>query len=142
MRMTRHPFTSRSPHPPAGRSEPLTAHPADAEERKADWAAKHGLRESQSARPPLAWLRGHQRPRRWEQIHEWEVAERGFWEDHVTLWLKDGKPFMVVSQPYHLTPEALAELGELTQEFDVSVDGAGSWHYPGHTILVEIGPRR
>ncbi|HBT47265.1 MAG TPA: hypothetical protein DEA73_05220 [Peptococcaceae bacterium] len=66
-----------------------------------------------------------------------------FWlpaaNDHVSLWLKDGNLHVYVSQPYSLT---LKDMRALVQFCDAhaldAVVSAGSWHFPGSTLLIEI----
>jgi|CZCA01.1.fsa_nt_gi hypothetical protein len=62
------------------------------------------------------------------------------WMDHVSLWIKDGKPFSFVTQPYGLSLEDLKEIVAYCEEhnLDVFVDAGMSWHYPGSTVAVEL----
>ena len=62
------------------------------------------------------------------------------WMDHPSLWIKDGKPFSFVSQPYGLGLQDLREIVAYCEEhnLDVLVDAGMSWHYPGATVAVEF----
>ncbi len=62
------------------------------------------------------------------------------WLDHPSLWIKAGKPFSFVSQPYGLSLQDLREIVAYCEEhdLDVSVDAGASWHYPGATVAVEF----
>jgi hypothetical protein len=69
-----------------------------------------------------------------------------FWlpvaNDHVSLWLRDGEPHVYVSQPYGLTLNDMRALVEFCDAhgLDAAVT-AGSWHFPGETLLIEITRR-
>lgn len=66
-----------------------------------------------------------------------------FWlpaaNDHVSLWLRNGKPHVYVSQPYGLT---LSDMRALVQFCDAhgldAAVSARSWRFPGSTLLIEI----
>ncbi|GEM_PF-2102631 len=62
------------------------------------------------------------------------------WMDHPSLWLKDGRPYTFVGQPYGLTFEDLKDILHYCEEYDLtaSVDAGLSWWYPGWTVLVEV----
>ena len=61
--------------------------------------------------------------------------------DHLSVWNRGPgrSPAVIVSQPYHLYDENLAELAELAKEPDlvVEVDEDGGW-YGARTIWVAI----
>lgn len=70
-----------------------------------------------------------------------DVRADGCWPpaaDHVTLWLRDGKPAMLVSQPYGLRYEDLKATVEYAEEngLRVFIDAALSWHYASATLAV------
>jgi hypothetical protein len=60
-------------------------------------------------------------------------------DDHVSLWLRDRKPEVHVSQPYGLTSEVVAEMVRAAQlyglEFTISTWPA--WWNPGAVLFVE-----
>lgn len=68
-----------------------------------------------------------------------EVYRRRLWEDHEAMFVKDGKPYLYVSQPYGLFPDearALARDCKLVGlKFRVSRFG---WHAPGRVLLIEV----
>ena len=65
------------------------------------------------------------------------------WIDHRSLWLKDGKPYSFVTQPYGLSLNDLKQIVAYCEEhgLDVFVDAGLSWHYPGTTVAVEFTRR-
>lgn len=58
--------------------------------------------------------------------------------DHDSLWLRDGKPVMFVTQPYELHRDGMREIVAFCDQWnlDVTVDTADSWHFPGWTTLL------
>lgn len=58
--------------------------------------------------------------------------------DHLSLWLKDRKPHIFVSQPYgQLDADDMKKLMNHAEEHDLDVSVSGSsWWYPGSTILI------
>lgn len=59
--------------------------------------------------------------------------------DHASFWLKDGKAFSFVSQPYGVCWEGLCSLVDFCRKHGMEADiTAGSWHFPGSTVLIEI----
>jgi hypothetical protein len=60
--------------------------------------------------------------------------------DHASLWLKDGKPYSYVYQPYGLSMQALRELVAMCERYglECSIDTWPSWHFPGAVLTVEI----
>lgn len=60
--------------------------------------------------------------------------------DHCSLWNKNGKPEVYVTQPY---PQATSELEQLfgfckERNLHVTVGTWPSWHFPGAVLTVEI----
>lgn len=95
------------------------------------WAEAHDLRLSQRG-DCLVWLRkgrcggsctGHRRE---------------YWQDHVTGWIRNGKPAVLVAQPYGLFDSSIVHLGELAADpaLYVRIDGTG-W-YGHHTTMIEV----
>jgi hypothetical protein len=72
------------------------------DERRKQWAAKRGLRLAEPG-PRQPWVCLH-----WiahgRCDEEWCREGRGdhHWMDHTTGWTKDGKPALLLCQPYHL----------------------------------------
>jgi hypothetical protein len=58
--------------------------------------------------------------------------------DHASLWLKDGKPALFVSQPYGITANTMQDMQKFAKEngleFDVGAEM--SWWFPSRTVLV------
>jgi len=57
--------------------------------------------------------------------------------DHASLWLKDGKPYCIVSKPYGpLSMSKLEEIGEFCRRhgLEFKVDTWPAWHFP-HAVL-------
>jgi hypothetical protein len=58
--------------------------------------------------------------------------------DHVTLWLHNGKPEVVVSQPYNLEGYHLGHLSALEEQLGLRVRVSGRGWYGHGTVFVEI----
>ncbi len=60
--------------------------------------------------------------------------------DHVDIWIRDGKPACITSQPYGIGGKAIAALERLRIEhnLEITIEAGGSWHFPGSTALVTI----
>jgi len=60
--------------------------------------------------------------------------------DHMSLWLKDGKPEVYVSQPYNLSLNEMRELVRFCDEYGLttSVGMWPAWHFPGGVLMVEV----
>lgn len=60
--------------------------------------------------------------------------------DHISLWSRDGKPAMLISQPYGLYTDALEGTIAFAEERGLSVliDAGLSWHYPSVTLAVVL----
>jgi excisionase family DNA binding protein len=60
-------------------------------------------------------------------------------QDHLSEWVLGGKTELIVSQPYHLSYEAIKQLVAFCEERGLRADISGnSWHFPGRTIKVDI----
>ncbi len=93
-----------------------------------EWATHRGLRLSMKGHN-LAWLFG-------KKTYGYEEGHH--WLDHVTCWNRDGKPAVLVAQPYGLSGSSIRQLAQLDEhpELCVAVDGTG-WY--GHrTTFVEV----
>lgn len=66
-----------------------------------------------------------------DQVHGWG-------DDHASLWTKDGKPYVYVSQPYSYNEEALKAWCEQYGLRYVVYGKDKSWWNPGETYLIEI----
>jgi hypothetical protein len=58
--------------------------------------------------------------------------------DHPSLWNKDGKPELFISQPYGLSWGKLRELVAFceTHGLEVNMDAGTSWYFPGRSLRV------
>jgi len=62
--------------------------------------------------------------------------------DHTSMWNKDSKPYVYVSQPYHLTCEGLKDISQFCEQFNLSVHiTSDSFYSPGGTLMIEIKKR-
>lgn len=61
-------------------------------------------------------------------------------DDHPSIWLRDGKPTIYVSQPYGLGTEALRELVARCDQLglDATVNAWPAWHFPGSVVFVTM----
>lgn len=66
------------------------------------------------------------------------------WADHVTGWTRDGRPAVLVSQPYtQPTVEGItADLAEECPGVTVRVDPAGGWYGHGTSFVELLAPER
>jgi hypothetical protein len=60
--------------------------------------------------------------------------------DHSSLWNRDGKPVVFVTQPYSLGVDTMRELVAFCDRWglDACVSAWPSWHYPAAVVTVEI----
>jgi hypothetical protein len=119
-----------------------------AREKMIEWAERHDLRYAETiGRQCPHWLiRNNSRnvarrfSKRGSFLHDntdHSECSKLYHLDHVTAWLHNGKPEVVVSQPYNLEAYHLANLGALEQlDLKVMVHGRG-WYGHG-TVCVEI----
>lgn len=58
--------------------------------------------------------------------------------DHISLWNKDGKASLLVSQPYGLAYRTLKEIMAYCEKYglEVRIDANPCWHFPGQVIGV------
>lgn len=95
------------------------------------WATLHGLRYSPRGRC-LHWIiRGR-------CAIQLCTADRNQYDfmDHVTGWTRDGKPAVLICQPYGLHVDDIRQLADLHQEhgLKIRIDGTG-WYGHGSTFL-------
>lgn len=87
------------------------------------WAERHRLRKSQRWHVcPCQLIGGRTSP---------DCPDGGGWLDHVSLWNRDGKPAVFVSQPYGVTTRGLSVLLDWARAHDVHVN-INSWSFYGH----------
>lgn len=60
-------------------------------------------------------------------------------QDHVSEWKKDGKSYVIVSQPYAFSYETMKETIEFCESNGLRADisSTPSWHFPGAVVTVE-----
>lgn len=60
-------------------------------------------------------------------------------QDHVTYWNKNGKPHVIIAQPYNLSTDEIFEMARLTDKLGLKVyiSTFHAWHYPGGVLKVE-----
>ena len=87
------------------------------------WAKEHGLKRSPTDNG-LRYLR--------RDIEYGVFPAR----DHVSYWSKDGKPYCIVSQPYHIYSEDIEMIAHLCGKYDLDceIDAYPAWHYPGAVV--------
>lgn len=104
-------------------------------QRLLDWAEREGVSLATTRCQGMHWLRTGRC-----NVHVCEPL--GQWADHVTRWKRDGKPGLIVAQPYGLDGNDMIALGQLAADDDlhVSVD-ADSWYGHG-TVMVEVWNRQ
>lgn len=70
-----------------------------------------------------------------------EHRQRHSWMDHVTGWTRDGKPAVLVAQPYHVSATERMELTRIGVEWNLDVRVATTGWYGFDTRFVELRPR-
>jgi hypothetical protein len=59
--------------------------------------------------------------------------------DHTYMFIRHGKPFVFVTQPYNLTEKGMKSIAEVCEANNlVARVGTSSWHYPAGTLLIEV----
>jgi hypothetical protein len=101
----------------------------------AEWAQRYGLKRSYAHSDPVPWLLG---------LRTTTYQRQPRWFDHGTRWTRNGRPCVLVGQPYGLTDEDVEELDRLHLDhaLRIVVDVRPCWHYPGGTlgVVVSRGP--
>lgn len=98
-----------------------------------EWATRYGLRLSfthKDGNDSLHWLR-----RGAGSVSYDSHIDDTTWQDHVTHWTYNRQPACVLSQPYHLSPGALARLAHLESDPSLKVSVGGPLWYGQHTGL-------
>lgn len=106
------------------------------EEHQKQYAKKYGLKLS-NGRICLARLLGKKCD--YHSDHS-GIPCRPPGADHDSLWLKDGKPYVYVSQPYGLSAREMRELVSMCDRHGLEAYASAwpSWHFPGAVLTVEI----
>ena len=102
----------------------------DRKESKNEWAKRKGLTEYKgSSYLGINFLTRTQ--------NLWN--ERNFpAADHISYWNKNGKPYCIVSQPYHLDDDEMAQAAAVCKahHLEVSVSTWPAWLYPGSVLFM------
>lgn len=97
--------------------------------RMVEWAETQGLKLSKGQ--CLHWLASGRCTR------YAECGRRYSWQDHLTGWNIDGKPALLLAQPYQIDGDGIADLAQIEgQGYETHLDTNG-WYGCG-TITVEI----
>lgn len=109
---------------------------ATSEQLKKDYAESRGLKPT-TGRVDLCRLIGRQVKGHPSLGAGWYS---GRWIDHPSLWIKNGKPDVFISQPYHLSLEDMAQLISICNEFglEATVSTWPGWHFPGAVLSVQV----
>ena len=96
------------------------------------WAKQHGLVESHKSRYTGLRFLNHKMPASYDYT-------RFPAQDHTHYWNKDGKPYCVTSQPYHVHDDEMAEAAKLCNLYDLRccITSYPAWHYPGSVVFME-----
>ena len=94
------------------------------------WVQSTGAKQSQAQVPHWRRLLG-ERP---------NYGDSDDWEDHNSLWNREGRPWAYVVQPYWLETDDLRQIVKRCDENELTADVCStlSWHFPGHTELVVL----
>ena len=102
---------------------------------------RHGFTESKR-KPCLHFLAGAKCPVSRLPYGAWASTKDGVCmprsADHTTVWNKDGRMAAIVTQPYQLDEEDLAEIYALCKAIGVTVEisNGWNWHYEEAMSLV------
>jgi uncharacterized protein (DUF736 family) len=116
---------------------PYGAEKEDVQSRLLDWAEARKVRyadiHNSSAQCRVCWLKG----KRCKLFDCPESNNSRYWMDHVTTWKRDGRPAILLAQPYHVSGDDLEHLRSLEADgLVVSIHGNG-WYGHG-TVCIEI----
>jgi hypothetical protein len=100
--------------------------------RKAEWAKARGLRSSHGQ--CLHWIARGRCAAGWCRENHTDHA----WMDHATGWTKDGKPALLLCQPYQLGEEDFRDLLLVAERFNLKFSVHGCGWYGFGTVAVEL----
>jgi len=62
--------------------------------------------------------------------------------DHPSLWMKDGKPHCLVSQPYEMDMESIEDITAFCKQHGLSftIDAYPAFHFPTRALFVVFQP--
>ena len=100
-----------------------------------EWATVHGLRKSPVSNPCIWRLMG--KKCNYGKSHYCVPGGMGL--DHCSLWLKNGRPEVFISQPYQLSMQELDGLSEFCKRHGLTYSvSMRSGHLPKPMITLEI----
>ena len=107
------------------------------ERLKNEWADKNGLKQVYTQRCENL-VRGVRENGFCKEVDH--VTGLNCNDDHLSFWNKSGKPWGMVSQPYHLTLSNLKAIVERAERcgHGVLITASEAWHWPGHVLFVEF----
>jgi hypothetical protein len=119
------------------RSWPYGADDEATQAKLTEWAKAHKLRYAPNAHC-LHWIAKG----RCSVSLCRENRSEHHWMDHVSGWTRDGKPAVLLCQPYNLYAADLADLVRVYEQFglDVRIHGGG-WYGHG-TVCIELCKRQ
>jgi len=108
----------------------------DSRERMLDWAEAEGITAAPLERHVcLSWIL--ERPCRRARCYLTTTARQQF-ADHLSGWLRDGKPAGLVSHPYALDKAGTDALAAITTHHQLSLEVRGEGWYGSSTYQVAI----
>lgn len=102
---------------------------------KKTWIEKYGLTQS-SGVPCVQRLLGKNCGQTSNSFNCEGHAPPG--NDHCSLWLKDGKPYFYIFQPYSLDSSLINDLLKFCKKYELEflISTWPSWHFPGAALSV------
>lgn len=69
---------------------------------------------------------------------KWHIPWYAPGDDHCSLWNKDGRAAVYLSQPYHLTMKDVQEMLEFAQKYELKffINTYPDFHFPGSVLVV------
>lgn len=120
--------------------------PTAVESRQAliGWAAENRLQLAAPRARCLHWVVGEARrcSHLQNQRHPGTLLTRDIYQvlDHPTFWTRDGKPALILAQPYGLPPQSWADAITAEWDVDVELQEQGPWYRAG-TAGIYITPK-
>jgi hypothetical protein len=106
---------------------------AEAQRNLLTWARRNNLRYAEHGRC-LHWLAKGRCAADYCDL----CYGRFDWLDHATGWTRDGKPYVLLGQPYSLSIEGLREIIACADQFNLNISINGRDWYGHGTIAIEL----
>jgi hypothetical protein len=103
------------------------------EARMKAWGKARGVVQAHPTYPCLHWLT--------KGRCAFACCQPPHWMDHTTAWKYDGKPAMLICQPYHIYDSDMREIIDVVSKFDVDVSIHGAGFYGYGTACIELHSR-